>query len=382
MAFKEETKNENNIMSALLYKSHARSAALEVGKVEVPRPLKNELLLKVIAFSVNPIDVKLLENPLRTLKLPHIPGRDFTAQVVNHDQCEDSRYQDGDIVFGMTPDMFANGCACEYIAIGQEHVALCPRGIDPVLLAGVGLVGLTVVQSMEPYLQRLARAGDSTQGKRVLIPGACGGVGSFAVQYAKSLNFHVIAIVSTNHLRKASDLGADDIIDRSAGDWMQNEKCHGVDLVLDAFSYANRAKILSSECHILGPRATYVDIASSPHILTDAYEDPLRLCVPEAAIPYFISATFLKVFIVLTNWYERIFKVRTRAWRYIGPTFAHANGRQLREVRKLVAKGGVSPVALIDKVYPFTVSGCRAAFDHIFKGHACGKVVVEVSKKS
>ena len=366
-------------MKALVYSSHARgddrSAALSIIEKEAPMPEPGEVLVKILAFAINPVDVKLLENPLRGKpRLPHTPCLDFSGVIVNNDRVKDSRFTVGDIVMGMMPSFFEDGCASTMVAVGEEYVVLIPRGFDPVKMASLPLVGSTVVQALEPYLQRTQRAGECVRGKKILITGACGGVGSFAVQYGKLLGLHVTGTCSSGpHLSMVQTLGADEVIDRSL-DFTMNDKAQGMDVVLDAFSYANRAAILRSECGVLAPSAHYIDIASSPHRLESP--DPLRLCIPEAAAPNLINALFLRMWTAVTNVYERLLGRSIRSWTYLGPTFVRASGVTLRTVRKLAAQGRVKPV--IDKTFPFTEAGCRAAFDRVSSGHCGGKVVVVI----
>ena len=162
------------------------------------------------------------------------------------------------------------------------------------------------------------------------------------------------------------------MIDYSLGDWTKNSKAHGMDVVLDPFSWENRATVLASGCKVLAPRAHYLDIASSPNTLVHA--DPLYFCIPEASAGNLINAAFLCAWTGLTNLYERLLGRSNRAWSYRGPTFVRASGPHLRLVRKLAAQGSVVPV--IEKIFPFTLSGCRAAFDQVFGGHSGGKIVV------
>ena len=363
-------------MSALIYNRHAKGDArndvLDITEMEAPIPSPGEVLCHVLAFAINPVDIKLLENPLRgNPKLPHIPCLDFSGVVIDNERVKDSRFTVGDIVMGFMPSFIRNGCASSKVAIAEDYIVLIPRGFDPVKMASLPLVGSTVVQALEPYLQKMERDGGSPRGKKILITGACGGVGTFAVQYAKHLGFHVTGTCSSTHFSMAKSLKVDEVIDRAHG-FTNNEKAQGMDVVLDAFSFENRVSVLDPGCGVLARSASYIDIASSPHALE--HPDPLRLCIPEAAAPNLINAVFLRAWIALTNVYARLLGRSIRNWTYEGPKFVRPDGVTLRVVRKLAAQGIVNPV--IDKVYPFTKSGCRAAFDRVAAAHCSGKVVV------
>lgn len=377
----EEAKNAES-MRALRYKTHASSAALMIENVERPVPGPNELLLQIIAVGLNPLDVKLLKNPINEimgLKLPFIGGRDFTAIVVDNSCVMDSRFQQGSVVWGMTPNPMKDGSLCEYICLKEEFVTLAPRrhGVrfDPVSLASMPLVGLTVVESMEPYLNWLKKRNETPEGKRILIQGGSGGVGSFAVQYARSLGMFVVATTSPRNFAWVQSLGADEVLSYCdpANPWHKNPLAFNIDVVLDAFSYRHRKQCLESD-DILNPQGFYIDIASSPHRL-GAYRDPLGLCVPEASAPSILDAAFTGAWEFLLNWYHTI-NLRPRA-RHYALFFVYPSGRHLRKVRDLVVSGAVKPV--VERVFNFTSAECRSAFDVVEKGHVRGKVVIEIA---
>lgn len=378
----EEAKNAER-MRALRYKTHASSAALIIENVERPVPEAKELLLQIIAVGLNPLDIKLLKNPIHEimgLKLPFIPGRDFTAIVIDNSRIEDSRFQIGSIVWGMTPNPMKDGSLCEYICLSESFVTLAPRRqgtrFDPVSLASMPLVGLTVVESLEPYLRWLKKRNETPEGKRILIQGGSGGVGSFAVQYARSFGMFVVATTSPTNFAFVQSLGADEVISYCdhANPWHKNPLAFNMDIVLDAFSYRHRKVTLESD-DILTTHGFYVDIASSPHRLSGAFQDPLGLCVPEASAPSVLDATFTGVWETVLNWYHTInMRPRSRSYALF---FVYPSAPHLRKVRDLVVSGAVKPVAW--KTFNFTTSECRAAFDEVEKGHVRGKVVVEVT---
>ncbi len=374
-------------MRALRYKTHASSAALMIENVEKPIPGRNEILIQVIAFSINPMDVKVLTNPLNEImmQLPHVPCRDFTGTVVDTSRVEDSRFMLGSIVWGMMPHPVSDGSAREFICVEEQYLSLAPRKeremgqqrFDPVTLAGVPLVGLTVVESMEPYLNWLKSRGETAEGKRILIHGGSGGVGSFAVQYARNtLKMHVISTTGRGNFDFVKGLGAHEVVGYSdvRYSWFKNPLCFNMDVVLDPWSYRNRKITLDSE-DILLPQGFYIDIASSPHRFSDVWKDPLNLCIPEAAAPNLIDAGFSAIWNWLQNWIQTI-NMRPRSRSYRGAFFVYPSGKHLRQVRNLIASGDVK--VHTEHVFSFTPGECRAAFDHVEKGHTKGKVVVGI----
>jgi NADPH:quinone reductase-like Zn-dependent oxidoreductase len=194
---------------------------LALQDVPRPTPAAGELLVRVQAAAINPIDWKLREGLFRDLKLPFTPGGDFCGTVEEVGPGV-TTYEKGDSVFGVAQDSV--GADAEFLAVPQSNLSLKPVSLGPVEAASVPLAGMTAWQGLYVH-------GGLQGSQRVLILGASGGVGSFAVQLAKMTGARVIGTASTENLARMRDLGCDEVIDYTKQGF--EGVAHGVELCLD-----------------------------------------------------------------------------------------------------------------------------------------------------
>jgi NADPH:quinone reductase-like Zn-dependent oxidoreductase len=183
---------------------------LKLADVPRPKPLPTEVLVRVKAVGINPIDLytTLGRAYMNAVTLPHIPGWDI-AGVVEQVGYGTTRFKVGDEVYGMPWFPRAANAYAEYVVAPARHLALKPRTISFEEAAAVPLAGLTAWQ----MLADVAKVGPGTE---VLINGAAGGVGHFAVQIAKSLGAHVTVVARKEKHQFVQRLGADRMIDYTA----------------------------------------------------------------------------------------------------------------------------------------------------------------------
>jgi len=193
-------------------------------EIDRPSPSANEVLIKVFAASVNPVDAKMREGkyPVVTEKnLPYVLGRDVSGQIAAAGD-NVSTYLIGDDVFAfLSPE---HGGYEEFVLARVDEVATKPKSLDQVGAAAVPLAGITAWQGLFDH-------GGLREGQRVLIHGGAGGVGHFAVQFAKAKGAWVATTVSTADKEFVSDLGADQVIDYKAEKF--EDLVEPVDLVFD-----------------------------------------------------------------------------------------------------------------------------------------------------
>ena len=192
--------------------------------VPLPVPGPGEVLVKVAAAGVNPVDAKIRSGKYPAVqqdKLPYIPGRDVSGVVV---QCgpSTSPLKDGTKVFAM-PGIERGGYA-EYVIVKESEMATKPGSLDFIDAAAVPLAALTAWQGLFKYA-------DLKEGQRVLIHGGSGGVGHFAIQFAKAKGAHVTTTVSGQHVEFVRGLGADVIIDHEKQRF--EDEIDEVDVVFD-----------------------------------------------------------------------------------------------------------------------------------------------------
>jgi NADPH:quinone reductase-like Zn-dependent oxidoreductase len=190
-----------------------------------PEPASDEVLIKVHATSVNPIDWKIREGRAQEkypVKFPLIPGWDVSGEIeeVGSDIVV---FRKGDEVYAR-PDVTRNGTYAEYVVVKANEMSLKPVTIDHVKAAAVPLAGLTAWQALFDH-------GELQEGQKVLIHGATGGVVSFAVQFAKWKGAYVIGTASTGNIQFLKKLGADETIDYKKQTF--EDIIRDVDLVID-----------------------------------------------------------------------------------------------------------------------------------------------------
>lgn len=196
-------------MKALVYNAFGDTSVLELVE-DWPKPVvaANQVLVRVIAGSVNPKDVLLRKGKFsRTLArdpLPRAAGLDIAGEVADLGE-NITDYVIGDLIFGMT-NKFSGGVHAEYAVFDANEIARAPSNISPVIASCVPLSAQTALQALRD-LCRVA------PGHKVLINGASGGVGHFAVQIAKVLGAEVHAVCGSSHLDFVASLGADVVYD-------------------------------------------------------------------------------------------------------------------------------------------------------------------------
>jgi NADPH:quinone reductase-like Zn-dependent oxidoreductase len=286
-----------------------------------PQPAAGEVLIRVHAAGINPVDRAVRQGYFKErmpYKLPMIPGWDV-AGVVEAAGAGASRLKPGDQVYGRT-DLARDGSYAEYMVARESEIALKPKSIDFVTAAAIPLAALTAWQALFDNAKLAA-------GQTVLIHGAAGGVGHFAVQLAKIKGARVIATASQRNHEFLRSLGADQVIDYNTTRF--EDVAHDVDVVLDTIT----GETADRSYGVIKKGGFYVSILRPP-----ATEKAAAL------------------------------GVRT------GHTFVQANVAELDEIAKLVDSGKLK--ATIEKVFP--LAEAAAAHDLNATGHTRGKIVLRV----
>ncbi|WP_353219571.1 NAD(P)-dependent alcohol dehydrogenase [Salinisphaera sp. S4-8] len=226
-------------MKAIIPEGFGPSVRLTLGERKRPVPGKNDVLVKVHAASVNPKDWKLnltlarAAPPLGRRLIPPLFGDDLAGEIVQLGAGVEG-FEVGDRVYGM--DMrLRTATLAEYAVIDTRRIALMPANTGFIEAAAVPLAGQTALQGL--------RKGQAGPGRSVLIIGASGGVGSYAVQIARQLGCHVTGVCSTRNIELVQSLGADAVIDYTAGDYRQPApgQRRAFDLVFDVTAYETPA---------------------------------------------------------------------------------------------------------------------------------------------
>jgi NADPH:quinone reductase-like Zn-dependent oxidoreductase len=218
-------------MKAVVYHEYGPPDVLKLKEVEKPSPKENQVLVKVHAASVNALDwrpftmpsilIRLMSGGLSKPKDPSV-GVDVAGQVEAVGS-KVTEFQPGDLVFGVAPGAFA-----EYVANGESKFALKPANVSIEAAAAVPVAAFTA-------LQGLRDKGKIQPGQKVLIDGASGGVGTYAVQIAKAFGAEVTAVCSTRNLDMVRSIGADHVIDYTREDFTKKQQRY--DLILAVNGY-------------------------------------------------------------------------------------------------------------------------------------------------
>jgi NADPH:quinone reductase-like Zn-dependent oxidoreductase len=326
-------------MKAIVYSEYGGPEVLRLTDVETPAPGPNEILVKVRAAALNPVDwhfvrgapfpMRLMMGGLRGPKRPRQVGGDFAGTIAAIGSSVTGR-RVGEPVFGYKEA----GALAEFLTIPADKVARKPERLTFEQAAGVPLAGLTALQAMRDKAQ-------VRSGQQVLIVGAAGGIGSFAVQIAKALGAHVTGVQSTGALDLVRSLGADRVIDYTKEDFTAGDARY--DVVFD--NVCNRK--LSEVRRVVRPGGTVVPNGGGSPEKGISILGLLRTM----AIRGFLSHN-IKFFV--TN----------------------PNGADLQRLADMIQAGTVTPA--IDEVYPLTA--VAEAFRHLESGHAHGKIVVTVQE--
>ncbi|MBV6699473.1 NADP-dependent oxidoreductase [Kitasatospora aureofaciens] len=218
-------------MRAVIQKSFGGPEVLEVAEVERPTPLSGEVLVRVRASGVNPVDVAVRSGAFPLIGEPPF-GVGWDISGVVEEAAPGARYRVGEEVYGMPFFPRAATGYAEYVAVPSRQLARKPATIDHVQAAALPLAALTAWQG-------LVDLADVGEGQRVLVHRAAGGVGHFAVQIAKARGAYVIALASEPKHAFLEELGADEVIDYRTTDY--TEAVQDVDVVFDSSSEGTRA---------------------------------------------------------------------------------------------------------------------------------------------
>ena len=322
-------------MKAVVYTRYGPPDVLELKEIAKPLPKDNEVLVKVHAASVNPADWHLVRGEPFLVRLMgygflkprnQIPGCDIAGRVEAVGRFA-KQFQPGDDVFGDISRSGGGGFA-EYVSVPEDALALKPTGMPFEEAAAAPLAAMTA-------LQGLRDKGRISAGEKVLINGAGGGVGMFAVQIAKSFGAEVTGVCSKKKLDIVRSIGADYVIDYTRVDFTQDRKRY--DLILDTAAHHS---ILDCK-RALNAKGIYV-LVGGP--MASVYQTML-----------------------LGPWVSM-------GSRKMGTLMAKANKKDLLIVKELLEAGKVKPV--IDRRY--ALSEVPEALRYLEEGHAQGKIVITV----
>jgi NADPH:quinone reductase-like Zn-dependent oxidoreductase len=322
-------------MQAIVQDNYGSGDALALREIERPEIGEHDVLVRVRAAGVNPADwavmsgLPFIARPVYGLRRPKVAvrGTDVAGYVAAIGSAV-TRFKPGDEVFGASTGSYA-----EYAAASEDELALKPANLTFEQASTVPMAGLVALQAIRDH-------GKVRQGQTVLINGASGGIGTFAIQIAKALGAEVTAVASTRNLELVRSVGADFVVDYTREDFTTSGKRY--DVILDNVSNHPLSRLRQALT------ATGILIPNSGNFGNRWFSSAGRL-------------------------------IRARLMFRSGPQRARnflvsMNHDDLVALSDLIEAGKVTPV--LDRTYP--LSDAAQAIDHVGRGHAQGKVAITV----
>jgi 2-desacetyl-2-hydroxyethyl bacteriochlorophyllide A dehydrogenase len=314
-------------MKAVFINQYGSTQVLQYGSIETPSINRDQLLVKVYASSVNPVDWKIRAGQLQFLtgyKFPMVLGFDVSGEVVAVGDSV-TRFQTGDKVYAYL-DSLPGGAYAEYAVVSERVACFKPDNMSYEQAAAVPLAATTALQALRDLGQILP-------GHKVLINGASGGVGSFAVQIAKALKAEVTAVCSTQNVELVQSLGGDRVIDYTVQDFTKDTSFY--DIIFDAVG-----KESFSGCqNILKPNGVYVTTLPDPDSVVQSF------------LTFLLPGKKSKLVV------------------------AQSSGQDLAYLKELIEGGKIRSV--IDRTY--SLEELAVAHAESEQGHVVGKLVIAVA---
>jgi NADPH:quinone reductase-like Zn-dependent oxidoreductase len=315
-------------VKTIQFHEYGSADVLTLENVDPPVPAEDELLVDVHAAGVNPVDWRYRTGQLRWYdwftSFPRVPGSDLAGTVVETGSDVD-QFEIGDEVFAML-DPLGSGTYAERVTVTADQAAHVPDGITFVEAAGIPLVSLTTLQAYRDHA-------DLSEGEQVLVNGASGGVGTVAVQLARTKDCDVTGICSERNVELVEALGAQKVIDYNETDFTEQERIY--DVVFDTIG--NRT--FRAARNVLPATGRYVTTDISPDRLMEI--------------------------------------VRSRLW--FGPTASAVvvtpSGEDLREIADLLEEGSLRPV--VDRTYPLEEAAEAQRYSESHR--ASGKIILRMN---
>lgn len=309
-------------MKAAQYDKYGDSSVIEIRDIPKPSPSENQVLVEVYAASVNPIDWKVRQgylSKMAPLNFPVTIGGNFSGVVVEIGLGV-SEFKIGDEVYGQALVLNGgSGSMAEFAASNASNTARKPSNLNHITAASLPLVGVSALQGLEQHIKL-------SKGQKILIHGGAGGIGTIAIQIAKSIGSYVVTTISTRDAAFARELGADEVIDYKKE---QFDKTQDFDAVFDA----SGQDLTEQSFKVLKRGGVLVTMTAQPN------ENLAQ-------------------------------KYGVRAMRESADT----STSNLNRLTELVESGIIKPQ--VDRI--FTLDQTRKAFEYQETGHPRGKVVIKI----
>ncbi|MBY3220578.1 NADP-dependent oxidoreductase [Rhizobium laguerreae] len=332
-------------MKAYVVDKYKKKGALRLAQLPDPQVQNGDVLVRVHATSVNPLDSKVRDGAFKIFlpyRPPFVLGHDVAGTVVKVGSGVNG-FKVGDEIYARPRDHHV-GTFAEFIAIHEDDVALKPRTLTMEDASSIPLVALTAWQALFDVAK-------VKPGQKVFIQAGSGGVGTIAIQLAKHLGATVATTTSAKNAALVKSLGADVVIDYKSQDF--EKILSGYDVVLNS----QDPKTLAKSLNVLKRGGHLVSISGPPD--------------PAFAKDLGLNALLKLVVRLLSRSVRKKAKSRSVQYSFL---FMRANGRQLEQIAELIDSGALRPV--VDKIFPFKQT--PEALAYVETGRVKGKVVIKV----
>lgn len=333
-------------MKAALIRKYGQKN-LEIAEVDIPTVRDNDVLVKIVAASINPIDLKTKDGKVKMLlsyKMPLILGSDF-AGIVESVGKNVTKYKIGDKVYGRVQKNRI-GTFAEYIAVDQDDIAFKPKNLTFEEAASIPLVGLTSYQALYDIMQ--LKADD-----KILIQAGAGGIGTIAIQLAKLSGAYVATTTSAKNADFVKSLGADKIIDYRTENF--EEVLTDYDYVYDTMG----GETLEKAFRIIKPNGKVVSLSGIPN----------KRFAKEYGLPLWKQI----ILGIATRNISKLEKKTNASYHFL---FMKPSGAQLEILTNLIEQGKIQPI--IDQVV--SLNNIQTAVNHSLSGRAKGKIIIRVAE--
>jgi NADPH:quinone reductase-like Zn-dependent oxidoreductase len=335
-------------MKAAQITKYSKDIHLIINEVEIPEIKDNEVLVKVKAAGVNPVDILIANGSIRLIQdyiFPLTLGNELSG-VIERVGNKVKKYKIGDKIMTRLP--IANiGAFAEYVAVDAEAIALMPTHLNYIEAAAVPLTGLTSYQALNDVLK--AQAGES-----VFLPGGTGGLGAMVIPIAKQMGLQVITSGSESGRERLLAMGADKFINYKEQNYV--DILSNLNFVIDTLGPND----IEQELKILKPYGKIVSLKGVPNY---------RFAI-ENGYPLWKKVLFK----LAGSKYDRMAAKQHKEYHFF---FVKENGKQLQVVANILESNNIK--STIDSVYDFSQVG--QALKKVAQGHAQGKVVVLLNRR-
>lgn len=333
-------------MKAAQIKKYTKEFKVSVNEVPTPEPNENEVLVKVMAAAVNPLDILQLTGSVRLIqdyRMPLTLGNECSG-IVEKTGNNVKNFRVGDRVYMRLP-IKNIGAFAEYVAVDHEALAKMPSGYDFITAAAIPLAGLTAYQALVKELEVQA-------GKTLLITGASGSFGQIAVPIAKSMGLHVIVTGNTRSKDKLIKMGADLYIDYKRENYW--EVLSDIDYVIDTLG----ANEFEHELSVLKKGGRLLSLRTAPNKMFAKRN----------------GFSWLKrvLFTLAGNKYDSAARKQGKEYRFM---FVRSSGDQLKQVTEIAEKCHIQP-DIESRV--FSLTQINEALELMAHGKLNGKIIIKM----